>query len=111
MESTVVYSENWLMSSHRLYQSLIIGIVPDIRKEAHVFSIPKGGDKIAVPNYRPFSLLSNINKVLERIVFFFSNLYNHFLKSDILTPLQSGFIPVTQLRTNYFSYIMYFVKL
>ena len=53
--------------------------------------IPKGGDRTAVSNYRPISLLSNINKVLERIVF--KHLYNHFLENDILTPLQSGFIP------------------
>ena len=72
-------------------QSLILGIVPDIWKEAHVCPIPKGGDRTAVSNYRPISLLSNINKVLERIVF--KHLYNHFLENDILTPLQSGFIP------------------
>ena len=53
--------------------------------------IPKGGGRTAVSNYRPISLLSNINKVLERIVF--KHLYNHFLENDILTPLQSGFIP------------------
>ena len=41
-------------------QSLILGIVPDIWKEAHVCPIPKGGDRTAVSNYRPISLLSNI---------------------------------------------------
>ena len=51
--------------------------------------IPKGCDRTAI--YRPISLLSNIDKVLERIVF--KHLYNHFLENDILTPLQSGFIP------------------
>ena len=65
--------------------------------------IPKGGDKTAVSNYRPISLLSNISKVLERIVF--KRLYNHFLENDILTPLQSGFIPgdstVNQLLFQY----------
>ena len=74
-----------------LNQSLILGIVPDIWKEAHVCPIPKGGDRTAVSNYRPISLLSNINKVLERIVC--KHLYNHFLENDILKPLQSGFIP------------------
>ena len=61
--------------------------------------IPKGGDRTAVSNFRPISLLSNTNKVLERIVF--KKLYNHFLENDILTPFQSGFIPgdstVTQI--------------
>ena len=69
-------------------QSLSLGIVPDIWKEAHVCPI---GDKTAVSHYHPISLLSNINKVLERIVF--KHLYNHFLENNILTPLQSGFIP------------------
>ena len=72
-------------------QSLILGIVPDIWKKSHMCPIPKGGDRTAVSNYRPISLLSNINKVLEQIVFKY--LYNHFLENDILTPLQSGFIP------------------
>ena len=72
-------------------QSLILGIVRDIWKKAHVCPIPKGGDGTAVSNYRTISLWSNINKVHERIVF--KHLYNHFLENDILTPLHSGFIP------------------
>ena len=72
-------------------QSLSLGIDPGIWKEAHMCPIPKDGDRTAVSNYRPISLLSNINKVLERIIF--KHLYNHFLEKDILTPLQSGFIP------------------
>ena len=72
-------------------QPLILCIVEDIWKEAHVCHIQKGGDRTAVSNYRHISLLSNINKVLARIVF--KHLYNHFLEKDILTPLQSGFIP------------------
>ena len=72
-------------------QSLILVIVPDIWKEVHVCPIPKGGDRTAVSNYRSILLLSNTNKVHERIVF--KHLYNHFLENDIVTPLQSGFIP------------------
>ena len=49
-------------------QSLILGNVPDIWKEAPVCPFQKGGGRTAVSNYRPISLLSNINKVLERIV-------------------------------------------
>ena len=63
--------------------SLSLGFVSDRWKEAHVCPIPKGGD-------RSVYLLSNRNKVLEQVVF--KHLYNHFLKNDILTPLQSGFI-------------------
>ena len=42
-------------------RSLSLGIVPDIWKEVHVCHIPKGGDKTAVSNYSPISLLGNIN--------------------------------------------------
>ena len=52
-------------------QSLSLGIVPDIWKEAHVCPILKGGDKTDISNYPPIPLLCNINKVLERIVLTF----------------------------------------
>ena len=79
--------------SHYILRELAheLSVVPGIWKEAHVGPFPKGGDRTAVSNYRPLSLLSNINKVIERIVF--KHLYNHFLENDILIPLQSGFIP------------------
>ena len=51
----------------------------------------KGGDSTSVSNYRPISLLSFLEKVSERTVF--KHLYNHFHDNNILTPLQSGFIP------------------
>ena len=70
--------------------SLSYGFVSDRWKEAHVCPIPKGGYRSVVLNYRSIYLLSNRNKVLEQVVF--KHLYNHVLKNDILTPLQSGFI-------------------
>ena len=72
-------------------QSLRIGIFPDSWKDAHVCPIFKGGDSASVSNYRPISLLSCLDKVSERAVF--KHLYNHFHDNNILTPLQSGFIP------------------
>ena len=48
-------------------QSLILGIVPDIWKEAHVCPIPKGGDRTAVSNYRPISLLITQIKSLNEL--------------------------------------------
>ena len=53
--------------------------------------ILKGGDPAVPSNYRPISLLSNLDKALERLVFKY--LYNHFLDNNILTSLQSGFRP------------------
>ena len=72
-------------------QSLSQGTVPDIWKIAHVCPVPKGGESSLLSNYQPISLLSNLDKTMERIVF--KHLYNHFLVNETLTPLQSGFIP------------------
>ena len=74
-----------------LNHSLSVGIFPDIWKDALVCPIPKGGSAASVSNYRPISLLSCLEKVPERVVF--KHLYNHFRDNDILSPLQSGFIP------------------
>ena len=74
-----------------LNHSLRLGIFPDIWKDALVCPIPKGGNAASVSNYRPISLLSCLEKVPERVIF--KHLYNHFRDNDILSPLQSGFIP------------------
>ena len=71
--------------------SLSIGKVPDSFKESHVVPVPKGGDPSDVGNHRPISLLSNIDKTLERLVF--KHLFNHFRDNNIITPLQPGFTP------------------
>ena len=44
------------------------GIYPDILKLAKVIPIFKGDSKILVSNYRPISLLSNINKMFEKLI-------------------------------------------
>ena len=72
-------------------QSLHNGEVPDCFKEANVSPIFKGGDPTVVSNHRPISLLSNLDKSLERLVFKY--LYNHFLDNNILSSFQSGFTP------------------
>ena len=53
--------------------------------------VPKGGDPSDVGNHRPISLLSNIDKTLERLVFKY--LFNHFRDNNIITPFQYGFTP------------------
>ena len=72
-------------------QSLSPGTVPDIWNIAHVCPVPKGGESSLLSNYRPISLLSNLDKSMERVVF--KHRYDHFLVNETLTPLQSGFIP------------------
>ena len=52
-------------------------------------SIFKKDDPSLPSNYRPITLLNSEDKVFERLVL--KCLYNH--DNNILTPLQSGFIP------------------
>ena len=73
-------------------QSIHQGDVPVCFKIAHVCPVPKGGgDPSDVCNYRPISVLSNLDKVFERLVF--KHLFNHLRDNNILTSFQSGFIP------------------
>ena len=71
--------------------SLSTGKVPLIWKEANVTPIFKKEDPSAVSNYRPISLLSAVGKVLEKVVH--KHLFNYVRDHDILTAMQSGFIP------------------
>ena len=50
-------------------KSLATGTFATEWKEAHLSPIFKANDRQAPENYRPISLLSNIGKLLERIVF------------------------------------------
>ena len=70
------------------------GKVPISFKIAHVCPVhaPKGGgDASNVCNYRPISLLSNLDKVFDRLVF--KHVFNHLRDNNILPSFQSGFIP------------------
>ena len=49
----------------------------------------KGGDQSEISNYIPISLLSNLDKAFERLIFKY--VYNHFLENNILKSFQSGF--------------------
>ena len=82
--------------------SLSQGTVPNIWKEAHVCAVFKGGDRSCVGNYRPISLLSNLNKVMEKLLF--KHLFNFFRESNTLTPCQSGFVPGDS-TTNQLTYL------
>ena len=53
--------------------------------------VPKKGDLSIVSNYRPVSLLNSEDKVFERLVF--KHLYNHLDHHNLISSLQSGFIP------------------
>ena len=71
--------------------SLITGSVPSSWKISNVCPIFKSGDPSLPSNYRPVSLLNNIEKVLERIIF--KHVYNYLKDTNFFTPCQSGFMP------------------
>ena len=49
--------------------SLSTSIYPDKLKIAKTIPVFKKGDQHQISNYRPISLLSNLNKILEKIMF------------------------------------------
>ena len=69
--------------------SMKTGTHPDCLKLAMVVPIHKKGSKLEVGNYRPISLLSNINKLLEKIVH--ERTYNFLEKYNCLYKYQYGF--------------------
>ena len=58
-------------------------------KTSKIIPIYKKGSKLECSNYRPISLLSNIDKILERLMY--NRLYNFLEKKEIIFPLQFGF--------------------
>ena len=70
-------------------RSLEEGIFPSIWKNANICPVYKKGDKQLVANYRPIALLSNLSKVLERLVY--NELYKYCEVNNILTERNSGF--------------------
>ena len=70
-------------------QSFSSGIFPSILKTSKIIRIYKKGSKLECSKYRPIFLLSNIDKILERLMY--NRLYNFLEKKEIIISLQSGF--------------------
>jgi hypothetical protein len=65
------------------------GYFPCLLKISKVIPIFKQGSFHEVSNYRPISLLSNIEKIIEKIMY--SRLIDFLNKNNILFPRQFGF--------------------
>ena len=72
-------------------KSLSLGKFPSPYKDANVTPVHTKGDLSLVSNYRPISLLNSVAKLFEKLVFKY--LYNHLQDNNMLSSLQSGFIP------------------
>ena len=70
-------------------KSFATGIYPDILKISKVVPIHKKVSKLKVSNYRPISLLSDINRILEKLMF--NRLYSFLELHNCIYELQFGF--------------------
>ena len=71
-------------------RSLSEGRFPEVWKRSLVMPLYKKGDKTAPNNYRPVSLLSNVGKPMERVMF--KHMYNHLYSNDLIK-YRAGFLP------------------
>ena len=69
--------------------SLKEGVFPSLLKEADVCPIHKKNEISKCENYQPISLLSNISKIFERVMY--SRLDNFLTTSEIIYKFQFGF--------------------
>ena len=75
--------------------SLRTGTHPELLKTAKVIPIFKKGSQLSTNNYRPITLLSNLNKILEKIMF--NRVYNFLEKNNIIYKLHLDFAKNTRL--------------
>ena len=65
------------------------GVFPSVLKTAKVVSVFKKDSNLGYSNYRPNSLLLNIEKILEK--FMYKRLYIFLINNTITYNLQFGF--------------------
>ena len=68
---------------------LSTGTYPDLMKVAEVIPIFKKGQKDKLTNYRPISLLSQFNKIFEKLLH--SRIYSYLSKFNLFSERQFGF--------------------
>ena len=69
--------------------SFMTGVFPSVLKTAKVVPVFKKDSKLNYSNYRPISLLSNIEKILEKLMY--KRLYAFLDYNNIIYDLQFGF--------------------
>ena len=69
--------------------SFLTGVFPSVFKAAKVVPVFKKDSKLDYSNYHPISLLSNIEKILEKLMY--KRLYTFLNNNSIIYNLQFGF--------------------
>ena len=69
--------------------SFTTGVFPSVLKTAKVVPVFKKDSKLDYSNYHPISLLSNIEKILEKLMY--KRLYTFLNKNNVIYNLQFGF--------------------
>ena len=69
--------------------SFMTGVFPSVLKTAKIVPVFKKDSKLNYSNYRPISLLSNIEKILEKLMY--KRLYAFLDYNNIIYDLQFGF--------------------
>ena len=76
--------------AHIINMSFNTGVYPDLLKIVKVIPIHKGGSTQEVNNFRPISLLSIFDKIMEKIMH--KKLYHFLEENNILFKKQFGFM-------------------
>ena len=76
-------------SMHLFYASLMQGEFPECLEVAEVISIHKKGDKNKATKYRTISLLSQFDKIFEKLIY--NRLISYLGKYNLLSEKQFGF--------------------
>ena len=71
-------------------RSLSDGKFPESLKRPLIIPLYKKGDKTSPVNYRRISLLSNVGKSMERVMF--KHLYNHLNRNNLIYKCQAEFL-------------------
>ena len=69
--------------------SFTSGVLPSALKLAKVVPVHKKDSKLDFSNYRPISLLSNLNKILEKLMY--TRIFKFFNNNNLFYSLQFGF--------------------
>jgi len=96
LKMVVLFVVKPLLMGHCVYLSTNISLVhlrvhnfPDKLKNAYIKAIYKKGDKTSESNYRPVSILPNISKIFERVIY--NRLISFLERQSVFSDRQNGF--------------------